>query len=233
MITIRAVTYNVMLGKHLDRIIDWVNRLPDHEVMCFQEFPQKRLREFTMLLGRRPYGFRFTPSFTFRKNIFGQLTMFRKDLLELVSTRVVPLGINRVERSILRTSLPRTCLIMTFRKKDVEFVIVNVHVVALTVNKTKYVQVEHIVESICGRSLPTIMLGDFNISSVVGKRKLIAQMATRGFFTINSRLVTHRVSIFRHQFDYVFGLLCSVRRLKAERIRYSDHYPLLATIALP
>lgn len=233
MTTIRILSYNVLFGKRIDRIIDWANRLPDYDVLCFQEFPKPKIKECMELLSRRPYGYRYVPSFTFRKKLYGQLTMYRTDRLTLRTTKVVNLGTSAPERILMKTRIPRTCLITEFRYGKEAFTVANVHLVALAWNKLKYLQVGSVIASLAKRNGPAVLVGDFNISSIAGKKKLLRLMESSGYTYNKKRIATHRVAIFKHQFDYVFARGATIRTVTPYRVPFSDHYPLDVKLLLP
>lgn len=228
---LKILTYNIQFGKNTDRIIDWVNRQLQYDVFCFQEFPKDKIKESMSVLERVPYGYRFTSSISKRKRIFGQLTIYRKDRLRLIRTEKLNLGINRLERSIIRNTIPRSCLMTMFHYKDLRITVANVHLVALTINKYKYRQVEAVARTLNSTKNPVIMLGDFNLSSFIGKKKLFRIMDQSGYATDHTRIATHRVGVFKHQFDYIFGKNCSVVYQKIKSVRLSDHLQVAAKVS--
>lgn len=225
---IRILTYNVQTGKKIDRIIDWLNRLPDTDIICLQEFPKDKIEECIYLLGRVPYGYAFAEGFTFRKRMFGQLTLFRKDSVTDVSTETIRFDINRLERSILRTSVPRSCLVITCRFGTKRISLANVHIVALASNRVKFAQINALLESMQLKTPRVVLLGDFNISSILGKRKLFTIMKTAGYSAAQKKISTHRVGVIKHQFDYLFARQCSISDQRALKVRLSDHFPVYA-----
>jgi endonuclease/exonuclease/phosphatase (EEP) superfamily protein YafD len=230
--SMKLLSYNVQTGKHIDRVIDWVNRLPEYEIVCFQEFPKDKIAESIKFLGRISYGYRFAPSFTKRAKVFGQLTLFRTDRLHLKKSIILPLGVNRVEQSILRTTIARSALITTLRYQKRTITVVNIHGVAFASNRLKMKKIQHIIEKLGRVVTPVVMAGDYNISSVVGKRALVRSMLKAGFDGYPAKIATHRVGIFRHQFDYIFTRKCFLRKLRVDRIKFSDHYPIHATLTI-
>lgn len=228
--TIAIMTYNTHFGKHVDRIIDWTNRLPVQDIICFQEFPEDKIKESVEVLGRTPYGWRFTPSLTFRKRVYGVLTLFRSDKLTLVSTSVINLGLHPVERSLLKSKVPRRALSTTFvyKKKLLRFV--NAHFVSLAFNRTRYRQVEKVATTLVKKFIPSVLLGDFNISNILGKKKLVALLGHYGFTTSQGKVITFRLMGTRHQYDYVFVNGCTIEKMWSERTRLSDHYPVFSVI---
>ncbi len=85
---VTLLTYNVQTGKRIDRIIDWLNRLPHTDIICLQEFPKEKIEECMTLLGRIPYAYVFAEGFTYRRKIFGELTLYRKDVIKKVCNEV-------------------------------------------------------------------------------------------------------------------------------------------------
>jgi endonuclease/exonuclease/phosphatase family metal-dependent hydrolase len=230
MFSFRVLTYNVQAGKRIDRIIDWLNRIPHTDVICLQEFPQAYIKECITLLGRIPYGYSFAQAFTLRNKVYGELTLYRKDRWDSVRFQSVPLGINRLEKRVLKTTIPRTCLIATCRYKQIIIVVCNVHIVALATNRVKYEQVSRIMQTLNKKHTPVIFAGDFNISSLLGKRKLSKLMLESGYTSHTKRISTHRVGMIKHQFDYIFGNRCVVVKQYVDRVKLSDHFPLFADI---
>jgi endonuclease/exonuclease/phosphatase family metal-dependent hydrolase len=104
--------------------------------------------------------------------------------------------------------------------------VANVHLVALARNIVKYSQVALITKALLKYTVPTVILGDFNISSLSGKKKLLKLMVASGYESSKKRILTHRVGIFRHQFDYVFTRRMKIRTIRSYRLRFSDHYPI-------
>jgi endonuclease/exonuclease/phosphatase family metal-dependent hydrolase len=80
---------------------------------------------------------------------------------------------------------------------------------------------------------PLVVTGDFNIPSVLANKKLISYMDTFEFRTIIKRISTYRLAMVRYQLDYFFTKRCIINSLTAERIHFSDHYPITAVIRLP
>lgn len=224
-----VLTYNVQAGKRIDKIVDWLNRLPDTDVLCLQEFPKDKIEECVRLLGRVPYGHMFAEAFTFRKRIFGEFTLYRTDRIKNAKFETVSLGINKIERRILKTTVPRSYLILTGSISGRKIVVVNVHIVALAVNAVKFKQVMHMIEYLLPLRSPQVLLGDFNISSILGKKRLIGLFKKSGYMMHPKKIATHRVGLIRHQFDYVFARNCMIVDQVAERVKFSDHFPIRVT----
>lgn len=224
-----VLTYNVQMGRRIDKIVDWLNRLPDTDVLCLQEFPMDKIDECVRLLGRVPYGYMFAEAFTLKKRVFGELTLYRKDRITHAKFETVSLGINKMERRILKTTIPRSYLILTGRINGRKIIVVNVHIVALAVNAVKFNQVMTMIEYLTSIRSPLIILGDFNISSLLGKKRLMAVFKKSKYMMHPKKIATHRVGLLRHQFDYVFARNCMIVDQDAERVKFSDHFPIRVT----
>ncbi len=225
---ITILSYNVQTGKRIDRIIDWLNRLPKTDIICLQEFPKEKIEECILLLGRVPYSYVYAEGFTFRKRIFGELTIYRTDMFKHVTSNIRTFGINPMERRILRTTIPRSYLMISGCIHKTRITIVNVHIVALATNAAKYAQVTTMLEQLTKVKTSIIVSGDFNISSIIGKKRLISLFKKSGFTMHPKKLATHRVGIIRHQFDYIFTKKCSIIEQTALKIKFSDHFPIQA-----
>lgn len=224
------MTFNVQLGKKLDRIIEWLSHIPPVDILCFQEFPRDKVAYFMQTIHKK-YRYRFVQSLVWRKRVYGELTVYHKEIA-CTSSSVLRLGISRFEHRVLKNTIPRSCLVTKFRFKNISFIIANVHLAAFAMNKYKYRQAEVVVQKLMKKKPPSIVLGDFNISSIVGKRKLTHLMHTYGYETERKRLLTHRVAVVKHQFDYIFTKQCRLDILSVVRVRFSDHYPVFATCVI-
>lgn len=230
--TVGIMTFNVQLGRRLDCIIAWLSRVSNPDILCFQEFPEEKIAYFMKSFRVTAYGYRFTQSLVWHKRIYGELTIFRTNTIRCTSSSILRLGVNRFERRILKNTFPRSCLITMFYYKNISFLVANVHLAAFAVNKYKFQQATSVVETLMKKRIPSVVLGDFNISSIFGKRKLLILMRAYGYETERKRLSTHRVAVVKHQFDYIFTKQCKISSLSVLRVRFSDHYPMLATVVI-
>lgn len=232
MAMLNVLSYNVHFGKHLEKIIYWLLQKPTFDVVCFQEFPKHAISPFLKAFSGAKYGYRFAPFLQRRRTTFGELTLFRKDQLTLVKSLTVSLGINSGERVMLRARIPRTSLISILRYKKKTIVLVNVHLVNVAFNALRYKQITEIMSRLNRNSTQSVFLGDFNMSSMFGRRKLFALMEKSGFDMQKKRLSTHRFAGIKHQMDYIFWKGCRVNDLSVERVKFSDHYPISFTVSV-
>jgi endonuclease/exonuclease/phosphatase family metal-dependent hydrolase len=229
---LRVVTYNIYWGKRLIDIISWIEQQTTPDIICLQEFPVRYLAIFYRSLPR-VWGHRFTESFVYRKNTYGIVTLFRRKKLRVVKTKTLLMGIHPMEKSILRNPMEKSCLVTTFRVGTKMVTVANTHLVFLAANRSRYKQIQLIVDHLASCRHAAIITGDFNLHSVKANKKLISFMESFGFRTIAKRLSTYRLALWRYQLDYVFVKHCSLASLALDRIRLSDHYPVTAIIRLP
>jgi endonuclease/exonuclease/phosphatase family metal-dependent hydrolase len=225
MITI--LSYNIQLGKKMPKIINWLHGMvkkPD--IVCFQEFPERHIADCIEALSAVPYVYRFAASRRNKDQGFGELTLFRTDRLRIVSSKILSLGSNTLERSVFRNSMPRNCLITVFEHKKYRFEITNVHLICWALNALRYKQLEMIIAALEKKHMPSIILGDFNISSVFGRKRLVSLMKEHSYSTNEKYIATHKIAFMHQQLDYIFGKDCAIQSIAVERIKLSDHFPL-------
>jgi len=232
MAMISVLSYNVHFGKRLEKIIYWLLKKPSYDVICFQEFPKSEIAPFLRAFSSAEYEYRFAPFIKRRKIVFGELTLFRKGKLVLVKSSTVSLGINHGERVMLRSRIPRTSLLTVFQYKQQQIVMVNIHLVNVAFNTLRYKQILKIIDRLDHRMIPTVLLGDFNMPSVFGRKKLFALMEEYGFDMVRKRLSTFHIVGVKYQMDYFFWRGCKVNNLSVERVKYSDHYPIRFTLTV-
>ncbi len=228
---LRLVTYNIHFGKRLIDIIAWINKQTDADIICLQEFPGVHLKTFYRSL-LRGWGHRFTASFIFRKKIYGLVTLFRQKKLRLVKTKTLLMGVHPMERSLLKNPMEKSCLVITFRAGRKTIAVANTHLVYLAANRSRYKQIRMITNHLTRHNHALLITGDFNLFSVKTNKKLISYMKRFGFRTTAQRLSTYRLALLKYQLDYVFVKRCTLTSLTSERVRFSDHYPVTAEVAL-
>lgn len=229
---IRIITYNIHFGKRLPHIISWIHKQTHVDVICLQEVPISYRASLYRSLPRAVWGRRFTKSFILRKKTYGIVTLFRKKNLQLTKANILHMGSHPMERSLLRNPMQKSCLITTFRMGMRTVSIANTHLVFLAANRARYKQISMIADRLANHGHSLIITGDFNILSVRSNKKLLSYMKTFGFRTIEKRLQTYRLALLKYQLDYVFVKRCSLAALTAERVHFSDHYPITAAIRL-
>lgn len=229
---IRVLSYNVLLGLRSKKMFPWLARQTRADVVCLQEFPEKKINELISALPHGRFRYKFAPSLRMLTNIFGELTLYRTDRLKLTKSKIIDLGANRVERTFLLTKLPRTALLTEFVSKTGRFVLVTPQLVSLASNKLRYRQIDLILHALKNYKIPTFIIGDFNIPSLIANKKLTMHMATHGFTTLTKYMTTYRLSFIRYQLDYAFARKGNIEEIKVERVRFSDHYPIFVRLGL-
>lgn len=231
-----GLTYNVFLGRNLEELLMWLrgdNALQDF--YCFQEFPEKRIADIKRHFGQENYDFHFAPGFRWRGITYGELTVFNKDTLKLMSAKNLSLGgkgeLNLVfiregrkfDVKLARIQIDRSALITTFQHGARQFSLVNAHLCADIHNRRKLKQLTRIALSL-KEEMPAIVLGDFNYPFGKG---LSGLMTRHGFIAAFKRLKTFRFAPGIYwQNDYIFQRGCTVKDVEMKRVPHSDHFPI-------
>lgn len=225
---ISLLTYNIEMGRQLPKILQWIELLSQlPEIICFQEFPEMQIESFIKGFTHGNYQYKYAPSFQKTHHMFGQLTLYKKKIISLKKSFLIDLGLSAGEKILFRNKGNRSSLITVFRYKRKSFVIANSHLTLLHVNKKRRMELQLIIEKLeknLSSSLPKIILGDFNYSSLIRQKKLIQFMEKNQFLNAY-KLKTHRILFFHHQLDYVFYKNCTVKDAVVTKLRFSDHYP--------
>jgi len=222
-----VLTFNICEGWRLEKIIHWIQTLKRFDIICFQEFPKKRISGFVNAFSDVKYGYSYTLSIQTKKKTLGQLTLYRKDKIKLVSSSVLLLGDSKVEKAILRKWAPRKSLITTYQTKTQTFTIANTHLVCVALNAHRYKQIHKILTKLEHHTVPSLILGDFNLPNIIGKKKLVRLMNSHSYVTQKNRMATWGVAGVPYQVDYVFWKSCVVEDLHSVRVRFSDHFPVV------
>jgi endonuclease/exonuclease/phosphatase family metal-dependent hydrolase len=229
---VRVLSYNIHFGRRLEEILDWLAGEPSPDLICFQEFPKHKISFCIRALAKSSYGYRFAPSLGSGKNKeYGVLTLFRKNILHPVSFRRVAIGGNILEKAWFKGNISRHTLVTVFRHRETTLVLVNIHLVSSAPNSHRYRQINTIIRALHQYPHPVVIAGDFNIPDIMGKRKLIRLMKNNLYQTDEKRMSTHRIAGIHTQVDYVFWKDCTVRTIRALKVRYSDHYPVRFTMS--
>ncbi|MDO8609165.1 MAG: endonuclease/exonuclease/phosphatase family protein [bacterium] len=224
---LNVLTYNIQFGKKLSQILHWLTTLkPFPDIICLQEFPldkQNELMKLSNLTGNKSV---CVESMKIKNNSYGQVTIYNSTKLNIVKHTDVNLGNTRLEKILSRQHNGRNAMIARFTYKNKEFDLINTHLTAIHLNKTRRKQIHVIMNSINSKSemVSTIFLGDLNYSSLLRQSRLIDLMKEYGFDNAFS-IKTHKLFFLRHQLDYVFYKKCSVLKPEVLKINYSDHYP--------
>ncbi len=225
-------SYNIYRGKKIDQIYDWFHEhATDFDFCCFQEFPESSIEKFIEPI-KDQYSYEFSSAFTFspgikrREEIYGQLTLFNKKNLKLVNSRIVNLGGSKIEKSLFRNSMERTALITRFKYKKCFFIVTNCHLTPFTHNNRRLRQLELVIKHIRKNDI-AIITGDFNYPSI-RQKGLIEFMENNSFENGALNFKTYKIFFIRQQYDYIFSKNCEIKEIKVERLKFSDHYPIIA-----
>lgn len=230
---IELISYNIQLGKSLEKVIGWLKRSGKNPaIVCFQEFPEPKISILSELLGKTSYKFEFAPAVFKRKIQYGQLTLFRSDIVKLKSSKIIKLGESKLDSTIFQYKSHRSSLLTEFVFKSRTFLVVNVHLIWFASHKRRRNQLAATIKNL-PKNLPTIIVGDYNYSIFLGRKKgLIKFMKEFGYSMAGERVATHRLWKIPQQIDYAFYKTLKVFEIKVGRIKYSDHFPILIKFGL-
>lgn len=229
---LEILSYNVQYGRDLERIIKWIKKAKNSpDIVCLQEFPLNRLDDLSLILRDTTYAFKFAPSFIRNKIRYGELTAFNSDKVRLVGTRIIDLGYSKLDNFIFRYKSFRSSLITDFVHKKRKFTVINVHLPWLGLQRKRKKHLKIIIERL-NNKMPTIIIGDYNYSSLFGTKGLVKFMRTHNFHMAGEKLITHKLWKIPQQVDYAFYRDLKINTIKVEKVKYSDHYPILIELAV-
>jgi endonuclease/exonuclease/phosphatase family metal-dependent hydrolase len=235
-----VVAYNIHYGKKLELIRDWLLAKRRFDIICLQEFPIKKHSEFLELFASQGYKYCFAPSFIRRKTQYGELTLFDTKKIKLIHCQSVELGSSLLEDRFIenrfrKTKGQKSSLLTLFKYKNKKLVLANSHLLAFALNSRRLNQLNKIMSNVDKigdhTKYSTVILGDFNYTSIIRQKKLIDFM-TQHEFKNAYKTHTHKLFFLGQQLDYVFHNNCSIKKVKVDRIKYSDHYPVQFKIEL-
>jgi len=229
-----GLSYNIQLGKNLLKIVDWLGRFPrQFNIICFQEFPSSQIKLFQ---SQSSYVTQFAASFRKKGEIYGELTLVLKKNVKVLSVQTIDLGKSIYEQRMSQTTGTRSSLVTKLLYNDVTFVLANTHLAAIASNMHRRKQVRKLIEylgsSLFAQQTPMIILGDFNYSSLFGRKGLIKLMHEQQY--TNAYLEdTHKLlNIKDHQLDYIFYKNIQVKHSKVLNLSFSDHRPITFALEL-
>ncbi len=224
---LEIISYNIEVGKKLDDVVSWITQADLHpDVFCFQEFPEKRLAYFEAFLQMRGYQYVYTPGVIIGKSQVGELTAYKKSKLQLVEHKELPLGNYFLERRYKKLRGQRSALLTSYKYRDSIFAVANIHLSVFSPHSMRYKQLSLVLESLGQLAEKSLVIGDFNYTSLFGVKKLFAFMETYGFSCAGERMITHK--IFRRipqQLDYVFHKNLFPNEVTVHKVPHSDHLP--------
>ncbi len=225
-LVISLLSYNIELGKKFEEIIAWIRGQARYDIICFQEFPEEKISKFSEYLSG--YNYEFVISLSRKKERFGQLTLFDNTKFKLLNKQVVNIGPSMAANIIYRNKLDRNILLTTLSIAGKIFILANIHLTPITWNKRKIQQVQKIISLL--DDMPTVLVGDFNYSSLMNLKRLTLILEKQGFIHDTPKFITYQKFIIRHQLDYIFSKRCKIEDVKVDKIRFSDHLPISANL---
>jgi endonuclease/exonuclease/phosphatase family metal-dependent hydrolase len=223
------LTYNVEFGQQLKDILPWLlNIEPLPEILCFQEFPEHKIPLLHKTLDFLGYDAYFTSAFVYKKHTYGELIAFRKKIFHYISHRRVELGPQVWENRAFDIDSNRSALVVEVRFDEHILDIVNLHIPWLGSNSFRLKLLTKVVSGL-SPDHKTIIVGDFNYTSLWGKQKLIQFMKKHDLTLANDGMLTHEYLGIFHQLDYVFYHKLLKETSEVFRVPYSDHFPVVTT----
>ena len=236
-----VLAYNIHFGKKIDQIEKWLLKNPTKfDIMCLQEFPFCKDSAFLEKLKEHGFDYKFAPSSFLtkprgNKNQYGELTVFKKSVLELLDSTTIKLGANFLEKRF-RVAGEKTSLLTVFKYKNQKLVLTNSQLVCYAFNSRRINQISKIIKKVKDlgdrdhSNFSTVILGDFNYTSRIRQKKLIEFMENNDL--INAyKSHTHKYFFVRQQLDYVFYNDCLIKNVRiGKKIKFSDHSPVTFNI---
>lgn len=229
---ISIISYNILLGKQIKRIIAWLSQfieLPD--IVCFQEFPRRHIESLRGYFEERGYAISFAQTKKLKRKHCTVLTLYKRNLFRLLEEKTVSLGYTRLEKAIFSAMDERHGLVLKLEFKGKSFVVCNTHLSAIAPHSKRREQLTKIVEAINGNTR-SIIVGDFNYTSLVRPKSLIDFMENHGFQNGTKKVTTHRLFFLRQQLDYLFYKNITLQEIFVLHATFSDHLPLFARFRL-
>lgn len=229
-----GLTYNIYFGRNIDQIITWLNSFKKpFDILCFQEFPEAKIKYLQRAMKSFPYDFSYASSFIFKNESYGELTLVHKEKLTLKEHFVVSLGTNIIEEKILRLLSHRTALVTQLCYNTQPFLLSNTHLIAFAMNMQRREQLRKLFGELASgakEDIPAVVLGDMNYSSLLSRKKLFELIETEGFANAYEEDTHNLFSLTSHQLDYIFNKQCTVQDIKVIDVPFSDHFPVQFTL---
>lgn len=231
------ISYNILFGKNLDKIIDWLVHFEKNnefvDIFCFQEFPEKKITYFLEKLKKNNhFNYQFIPTIHSNNKEFGQLTIFNSQKMQLITHKNIPLAGSRLEKHVLKLfkkTTNRNSLLTVFESKNnkKQFLVANIHLTCISLNHHRIDQLLKILKEIA-QFKSVLLVGDFNYTSLLPRISLFNLMKKNQFENATKKMETHRLLFLRQQVDYIFYRNIRLCGVGIKKIKFSDHYPIFA-----
>src|SRR6266700_4306742 len=142
-----VLSYNILFGKRLPQIIDWIGKRPKQfDIICFQEFPFSQLSSLSESSMVAPFTYHTALGFKHSNKEYGQVTLINTKKIKLVEAETIYLGTSFLEGKVLGFTGGRSALVTTCNYKGTDFSLVNTHLVAFGFNKHRRAQMAKIID---------------------------------------------------------------------------------------
>jgi endonuclease/exonuclease/phosphatase family metal-dependent hydrolase len=232
-----ALAYNIRFGHKLKNIQDWILNYPKQfDIVCLQEFPFDKKAGILKNFEKHDYGYSFAPSFSKRGKQYGEITFYKKHKIKLLKSKAINLGTNLLERRSYKKNGEKSAMLTHMSYKGKKFIMANSHLFTFALNSHRINQLSKIIDQINktmeDKKTTSIILGDFNYSSILRQKSLMDFMNEHEF-TNAYKAHTHKLFFLKQQLDYVFYKNCKVDDIViSKKIKFSDHYPVQFTFSL-
>jgi endonuclease/exonuclease/phosphatase family metal-dependent hydrolase len=229
---IRVLTYNIEFGKNLEEIYKWLaSQDQEIDIICLQEFPEKELVNINKIAFLRISKYFYSRGLLRNKEQLGQLIIIKNPDFKMINENKIEIGVDNLERFYKKEPTKRSALSLIIEYKGIKFIIVNVHLSAMALNKTRKEQIAEIFKNI--EDIPTIILGDFNYSSLIKRNELVKFMSLNNFIEAGEKMITNLYKgKISQQLDYVFYKNLILENIEVKDVKFSDHYPIFAKFRL-
>jgi endonuclease/exonuclease/phosphatase family metal-dependent hydrolase len=224
-----VLSYNVEYGKKINKIYQFIKESKDKpQIICLQEFPEKELANLERNKIFNNQEFFFLKGLSNKDEFFGELTLINTSKIKIVKTEYLDFGQDRLESIYKRKIIKRSAILNVLKIGRQEVCIVNVHLTPVSLHGKRKKQLAEVIEST--QSLrKSIILGDFNYSSLFSRGGLSRFMKKNNYILAGEKLVTNRYKYkIPQQLDYVFYRNLKVKEVKVLDLSYSDHFPVIA-----
>ena len=225
-------TYNVEFGNKIYEIYDWLKSLDEKpQIICFQEFPEKEINNLGKNKIFKKQVFSFAPGVSNKKHIFGELTIFDLSKINKIEDKYLDFGIDKIESIYKRKYIERSALLTSFKISNKIISVANIHLTPVSLHGKRKKQLLKVIQNTQNKK--SIILGDFNYSSLLGRRGLISFMESHGYDLAGEKSVTNKYkNKIPQQLDYVFYKGLTSIKATVIPLPYSDHYPVSATFEI-
>lgn len=222
------LSYNILFGSRLNNIVGWINKQEKvFDLICFQEFPETDIQRINDILPNADYNHIYSPGIHIRGGSYGELTLYNTAKVKMNNFSIVNVGNGKLERKIFRVHGSRTALIGQFSINKKNLIVANAHLTLFSNNGTRLNQVDMILKAMSKYDSPSIILGDFNYSSIFNRKRLYEKMQKNKFSNALPKHKTHKLLIMKHQLDYIFYKQISINKVYVNQsINFSDHFPI-------